>query len=198
MGVAAAVLVVAAAVLLPRFLSADEGAGAGAADLRAKDDAGARSDRGPRPAPTDLHEVRVYDDLPSTHTDDPVTYDHSPPVGGAHVGSWMECGAYAEPLRDEVAVHDLEHGAVWISYDPSLGDDAVAELESALPDNGIMAPYDDLEAPVVVTVWGRQLDLWGADDSGLEDFIDVYAGGVTAPEPFASCAGGLTDPGSVG
>lgn len=195
MGVAA-VLVVAAAILLPRFVSADD-AGSGAADLRG-DDVDAMSNPGPQPAPTGLDEVRAYGDLPTTHSDEPVTYDQSPPVGGAHFGSWMDCGAFSEPLRDEVAVHDLEHGAVWISYDPSLDDAAVAELVSVLPANGIMAPYTGLDSPVVVTVWERQLDLWGANDPGLEDFIDVYAGGVTAPQPFASCAGGLTDPGSVG
>ena len=45
---------------------------------------------------------------------------------------------------------------------------------------------------MVVTVWGRQLDLTGADDPRLELFIDEYSEGVTSPEPFASCAGGAT------
>ena len=55
----------------------------------------------------------------------------------------------------------------------------------------------------MITVWGRQLDLTGADDPRLQLFIDQFAEGVTAPEPFASCAGGATleqldDLGSVG
>jgi hypothetical protein len=47
---------------------------------------------------------------------------------------------------------------------------------------------------VVVTVWGRQLALVGADDPRLPLFLHRYGGGETAPEPFASCAGGVRDP----
>ena len=57
-----------------------------------------------------------------------------------------------------------------------------------------MSPYPGLDAPVVVTVWGRQLRLEGADDPRLGLFIARYGAGETAPEPFASCAGGLSDP----
>ena len=87
-------------------------------------------------------------------------------------------------------MHDLEHGAVWITYDPALSTDEVAVLEAALPQNGIMSPYDGLPAPVVVTVWERQLALTGADDPRLAMFVDEFGGGDTAPEPMASCAGG--------
>ena len=88
----------------------------------------------------------------------------------------------------------MEHGTVWITYDPDLAAGEAEELAGLLPQNGIVSPYDGLGAPVVVTVWGRQLELEGADDPRLELFIDQFGGGVTAPEPFASCAGGLSDP----
>ncbi len=55
-----------------------------------------------------------------------------------------------------------------------------------------MAPYPGLDAPVVVTVWGRQLSLDGADDPRLGLFIEAFGAGETAPEPTASCAGGLS------
>ena len=145
--------------------------------------------------PADLSEVVVYDDLKVVHTPADIDYPQSPPVGGPHDPVWLDCGAYAEPVRDENVVHDLEHGTVWITYDPDLGEDDVATLAEALPQNGILSPYAGLDSPVVVTVWGRQLALTGADDPRLELFIDTFGGGETAPEPFASCAGGVTDPG---
>lgn len=145
-------------------------------------------------APPDLSAVRVYEDLPMTHTRDDVDYPQSPPVGGEHDPAWLDCGVYDEPVREENAVHDLEHGTVWISYHPDLSEGDVAELVDLLPQNGILAPYPDLDAPVVVTVWGRQLALTGADDPRLPLFIREYGGGETAPEPFASCAGGVPDP----
>ncbi|HEU5035488.1 MAG TPA: DUF3105 domain-containing protein [Nocardioides sp.] len=140
--------------------------------------------------PPSLAEVREYDDLAVTHTTEDVDYPQSPPVGGPHAPVWLDCGVYDEPVRDENLVHDLEHGTTFIAYDADADVD-VAALEDVLPQNGILSPYDGLDAPVVVTVWGRQLALDGADDPRLQLFIDTYGGGETAPEPFASCAGGV-------
>jgi len=150
------------------------------------------------PVPSDLTAVKSYDDLSTDHTPDDVDYPQSPPVGGEHAPVWLECGVYDEPVREENAVHDLEHGTVWFSYAPDLDADDVSTLADELPQNGIMAPYPGLTSPVVVTVWGRQLALVGADDPRLELFIRTYGGGETAPEPFASCAGGVRDPSGGG
>ena len=142
----------------------------------------------------DLSEVRDYPDLPRDHVEGDVDYAQVPPVGGKHDPVWLDCGAYVAPVRDENAVHDLEHGSVWITYRPDLDADGVRTLTEALPQNGILSPYDGLPAPVVVTVWGRQLRLTGADDPRLVLFIQRYGAGRTAPEPFASCAGGVREP----
>jgi len=52
---------------------------------------------------------------------------------------WLACGVYDEAVRDENAVHDLEHGTVWITHDPGLPADDVERLAAELPDNGIMS-----------------------------------------------------------
>jgi Protein of unknown function (DUF3105) len=148
-------------------------------------------------ANVDLSDVRSYDDLVVEHTNEDVDYPQSPAVGGPHDPSWLDCGVYDEPVREENAVHDLEHGAVWFSYAPDLDEDEIAELAGLLPQNGIMAPYSDLGAAVVVTVWGRQLELDDADDPRLPLFLQRYGGGETAPEPFGSCAGGIATPGGA-
>lgn len=147
-----------------------------------------------RDEPADLSDVLVAEDLSSAHVTGDETYPTTPPIGGPHDEEWLDCGVYDEPVRDENAVHDLEHGTVWITYEPGLSDGDVERLADLLPQNGILSPYDGLPTPVVVTVWGRQLRLDGADDERLELFLDRFAGGVTAPEPMASCAGGTRDP----
>ena len=148
-------------------------------------------------APT-LDEVRVYADVRSDHTDREVEYDPVPPPGGPHDPVWLACGAYDEPVRDENAVHGLEHGVVWLTYDPDeLSADEVASLEEQLPAEGYLSPYPGQPAPVIATVWERQLHLDGADDERLGLFIEEYGDGHTSPEPFASCEGGeeVTEPG---
>lgn len=138
----------------------------------------------------DVAGVQTWDDVTANHVSGAVDYEMAPPAGGDHAAVWLNCGVYTEPVPDENAVHDLEHGTVWITYDPSLPEDDVAALAEQLPQNGILSPYDGLPAPVVVTVWGAQLALTGADDPRLPLFVEEYDDGVTAPEPLASCAGG--------
>jgi hypothetical protein len=175
LAVVVALLLVAAAVTVPLVLGNedDEVASDGSVDLSA---------------------VQEYDGLKPIHTSADIDYPQTPPVGGPHDPVWLDCGVYDAPVRDENAVHDLEHGTVWITYDPDLDADDVDTLAGLLPQNGILSPYDGLDGPVVVTVWGRQLALTGAGDPRLQLFIDTFGGGETAPEPFASCAGGVREP----
>ncbi|MCL8024364.1 DUF3105 domain-containing protein [Nocardioides bruguierae] len=147
---------------------------------------------------TGLSAVRAYENLDRTHIQGDVTYPHSPPVGGLHDPKWLECGVYSAQVREENVVHDLEHGTVLITYEPGLDDDGIATLAALLPDNGILSPWPEQGAPVKVTVWGRQLDLTGPEDPRLPLFIEAFGHGETAPEPFASCAGGLDDPDGTG
>ena len=142
-----------------------------------------------------LQAVKTYDYVGGDHTDKPVQYTETPPAGGPHDPVWDDCGAYPAPPRNENAVHDLEHGTVWIAYRPDLPTSDVATLQSALDavkdDKTILSPYPDLPAPVVITVWNAQLDLKSASDPRLATFISEYGDGHTAPEAaVASCAGG--------
>lgn len=138
-----------------------------------------------------LDAVKVYE-VRSDHTEKEVEYDPAPPPGGPHDPAWLDCGVYDEPVRDENAVHSLEHGTVWLTWDPDqLGADEVSALAEQLPDEGILSPYPGQSAPVIATVWGARLELDGADDDRLALFVQEYADGHTAPEPMASCAGGV-------
>lgn len=144
-----------------------------------------------RQARPDLGAVQVHEDLPLDHVTGDVDYPATPPVGGPHAPAWLECGTYDEPVPDENAVHALEHGAVWITHAPSLPREDVDALAEQLPPEGILSPHEELAGPVVVTVWGRQLVLDGAEDPRLGLFLEEYGDGHTAPEPFASCEGGV-------
>jgi hypothetical protein len=129
------------------------------------------------------------------HTEDDVNYDTSPPVGGVHNPTWQNAGFYSEPVRDENAVHTLEHGAVWIAYSPDLPQaqkDTIRELAEGR-DCMLASPYPDLPSPVVATAWGFQIQLDGADDERLEQFIRQYRQGAQTPEPGAACTGGTSD-----
>jgi hypothetical protein len=142
-----------------------------------------------------LKATKYYDYAGGDRTTDPVKYTETPPAGGPHDPTWDDCGAYDAPPRNENAVHDLEHGTVWITYQPGLDQADIASLQTQLEglESGkwMLSPYPGLPAPVVVTVWNAQLDLTGADDSRLPKFLAFYGDGHTSPEgAFASCKGG--------
>jgi hypothetical protein len=140
--------------------------------------------------------VQLYTIGKYTHVrvGNPVAYDRHPPVGGTHWAApgWVECGFYDTQIPDEPAVHDLEHGAVWIAHRPDL---AAADLEILkqlvrTDDKLLVTPYADLRAPLVVTAWGAQLDLQQAGDGRLVQFIARYTNAKSAPEAGATCGQG--------
>jgi len=140
-------------------------------------------------------DVTTYPLGTAKHTTDPVTYPQSPPVGGDHDPAWLNCGIYDQPVRAENAVHALEHGAVWITYDPALSASDVQKLRDLMPSTYVvLSPYPGLDAPVVASAWGVQLKLDGVDDPRLKSFIDVYRQGNQTPEPGAACTGGTGTP----
>lgn len=138
-----------------------------------------------------LSAVKDFTYEAGAHTESGVTYKENPPVGGEHHPVWLNCGVYDEPVRNENAVHSLEHGAVWITYRPDLPASDVDTLKDATPDTyALLSPYEGLPAPVVVSAWGHQLQLTGAEDPRLEEFIQEYRQGPGTPEPGALCTNG--------
>lgn len=140
--------------------------------------------------------VEEFEIASSDHVEEAVSYAQSPPAGGEHNPVWQNSGFYEEPVRNENAVHTMEHGAVWISYTsdlPQAGKDRIRELISG-QDCVLASPFPDLDAPVVASAWGKQLRLDGAEDPDLEGFVRSFRRGPDTPEPGAACTGGTADP----
>lgn len=147
-----------------------------------------------RSAPVDG--VQVFDGQERGHTTDPVTYAVTPPVGGKHNPTWLNCGIYDQPVPNEYAVHSLEHGAVWITYRPDLAADQVVELRALVSGRqfALLSPYPGLPAAVVASAWGLQLRVDSPRDPRLARFLVKYMQGPQTPEPGAVCYGGAGAP----
>jgi len=148
--------------------------------------------------------LETFSGLTAVHIDPtPVDYEAeygmTPPAGGNHFGAWLNCGVYSEPQQNENAVHALEHGAVWVTYDPdALGDAEVETLRDSIPQTYmVLSPYPGLPAPVVASAWGNQVQLDGVDDPRLGDFIEKFRQSPDAPEPGAACTGAIDGPGRI-
>ncbi|GAA5033460.1 DUF3105 domain-containing protein [Microbacterium fluvii] len=135
----------------------------------------------------------------ANHVEGTVDYAQNPPAGGDHNAVWLNCGVYTEPQQNENAVHALEHGAVWITYDAAQVDDAeLATLKAQLPSSYIvLSPYDGLDSPIVLSAWNAQVKVDSADDERIGEFLAAYWRSTSAPEPNAACTGGIDGPGKV-
>ena len=132
------------------------------------------------------------------HVLGPVDYPQTPPAGGQHDPTWLNCGIYNLPVPNENAVHALEHGAVWVTYDPALDAGDLDALRMRLPSTYVvLSPYEGLPAPIVLSAWHAQLSVESAGDERLPLFLEEYWRSRNVPEPGALCAGGLNAPGRV-
>jgi hypothetical protein len=138
-------------------------------------------------------------DLDNNHVEGAVQYEQTPPAGGPHNARWLNCGVYTEPQANENAVHSMEHGAVWVTYDAAqLSDEEVASLRSQLPSTyAILSPYEGLDSPIVLSAWNHQLKLDEADDARIGEFFEEYWRNQNAPEPNAICSGAIDGPGKL-
>lgn len=126
------------------------------------------------------------------HDDNPIKYDQSPPFGGKHANAWADCTGtvYPNPIRSENAVHSLEHGSVWITYQPDLPSDQVDALKKRVDGvtQMLMSPYPGLKTKVSLQSWGFQLFVDDANDPRIDEFIsDLRLNSVVTPEYGASC-----------
>lgn len=122
-----------------------------------------------------------------------VAYTHSPPMGGAHDYAWATCTGvvYPEPVRSENLVHSLEHGAVWIAYNPDQVSGEAVNLLAAKVENKpymVMSPYPGLDSPISLQAWGHQLKVDDATDPRIDQFvIALQRNPYTVPEPRGTC-----------
>jgi len=128
-------------------------------------------------------------------------YTEHPATSGPHDPSPLppDPAVHTEPLREENAVHNLEHGYVILYYRAggprALAQDVVARLGQIAEgqDKVLVAPYPDLEegTSFAMTAWNK---LWecpadvSPDDAATmaNSFIQAYRGTSNAPEPNAA------------
>ena len=125
----------------------------------------------------------------STHVaeGETVSYNTAPPASGNHWPIPAPCGFYTDPIPDERAVHNMEHGNIVVSYNlPQESDvQALRDALDAIDLNrvwGLARPYSAInEGQVALSTWGVVDSFLGVDAGRIETFFDTYSG-VMGPE----------------
>lgn len=119
-------------------------------------------------------------------TTDYTAHNSNPPTSGDHYAQAPGWGVYKKEMSDLSAVHALEHGGIWISYQGSLDDESVKELKKIANSNAgavIMSPRDENPAPIAIASWGKLMYLETPDTAIIKNFIDANKNNTH--EPFA-------------
>ncbi|MGI8723399.1 MAG: DUF3105 domain-containing protein [Geodermatophilaceae bacterium] len=153
-------------------------------------------------APEDIEGISIATYASQKHVSEDQTYEESPPVGGLHDIEPADCDGtvYDQQIREENAVHSLEHGAVWITYNPDeISDDDLAVLSDYVTGQGYMmlSPYAGLSSLISLQSWNHQVFVDAVDDPRINEFVQLLRQNpATHPEAGATCTSPtfLSDP----
>jgi hypothetical protein len=146
------------------------------------------------PAANKISGVTYRKEPNRTHVQGHIKYDATPPVGGNHSQYWADCTGtvYPKAIASENAVHMLEHGAVWITYNAkTLPASQLNELKKYVSgvDRMALSPYPNLKMPISLQAWGYQLFVQKATDPRIARFISLFKyNPKTTPEYGATCS----------
>lgn len=138
-------------------------------------------------------DIKTYEGAEHVQAPTRVRYDSTPPKGGPHDQYWAACTGvvYDRPVRSENMVHSMEHGAVWVAYDPArVSGPALDTLRSKVQgvQYSMLSPFPGLDRPVSMQSWGHQLKVDDAGDQRVDQFLTaVRQNPNTHPEVGASC-----------
>jgi hypothetical protein len=99
--------------------------------------------------------ISNHSDFPDPEARSP-KWNTDPPTSGPHYGQTLQYGSYTEPIDIARALHNLEHGAVFILFGNKVSDATVARLQEFYADhaNGtILAPYARLKNQIALGAW---------------------------------------------
>jgi len=121
---------------------------------------------------------REHIDIDSAHLLSEDTYSSDPPSSGPHYPNTARPGFYDEVVEDQYAIHNLEHGDIWIAYHPRISEDIKRVLEKFDGPFTLISPREENEFDISLMAWGRVDSFNLTNDVLLEqrmqDFILRY------------------------
>ncbi len=129
-----------------------------------------------------------------------ISYTTNPPSGGNHWGQWAAFKKYTLQVPREMYVHDMEHGAVVLSYrcggecaevvsalekvfDGANADPLCLSAGSTPRARLVLTPDPELDTPIAASAWGATYTATCIDTDSLAKFVSANYG----KGPEATC-----------
>jgi len=104
-------------------------------------------------------------------------YNSNPPSSGWHYAGTAPWGFHNGELPDELLIHNLEHGGIWITYkddqEAPVVDPLVA-LAREFPRKLVITHRPKNDTPIAVVAWGRVMKLDRYDREAIVDFYNRF------------------------
>lgn len=104
-------------------------------------------------------------------------YNSNPPTSGWHYAQPADWGFYNEELPDEVLVHNLEHGGIWLSYRSAEDTELINQLVALIRryrSKVIVTQRSRNDTRLAVAAWGHLMKLDRYDDAAIVTFINRF------------------------
>lgn len=104
-------------------------------------------------------------------------YNSNPPTSGWHFPSPAPWGFYNDELADELLVHNLEHGGIWISFKDATDAevvDALVALGRQYRTKVIITHRSRNDSRIAVAAWTKLMKLDRFDRGAIVNFINRY------------------------
>lgn len=109
----------------------------------------------------------------------PGIYLSNPPVSGWHYQETAPWGIREEEISDQILIHNLEHGGIWISYFPDAPPEVVDALKAIVrkyKDKVVLTPRSANDSLIALAAWGRLDKFNYLDEARITKFIKAYKG----------------------
>ena len=136
----------------------------------------------PRPGESFAIQGRAHIPIGSSYEE----YNSNPPTSGSHYAQTTAWGVYQNELKDENVIHSLEHGGIWISYQPDIEETIKEELEAIgkkYSGSVVVSPRSANDSPIALASWGRLEKLMTFEEARIVEFIKRNKN--KSPEPLA-------------
>jgi len=104
-------------------------------------------------------------------------YNSNPPTSGWHYPSTAAWGFHNTDFPDELLIHKLEHGGIWITYKDDQNAavvDPLVALAREFPRKLVITHRPKNDRAIAVAAWGRLMKLEQFDRTAIVDFYNRF------------------------
>lgn len=104
-------------------------------------------------------------------------YNSNPPTSGWHYPAPADWGFYNQELPDELLVHNLEHGGIWLSFRSAEDTELINQLAALIKryrSKVIITQRSRNDTPLAVAAWGHLMKLDHYDIAAIVTFINRF------------------------